>query len=178
IMQRIEKSISELDQRQIKMIKILLNKWGEIKIKISDLPESVNKVSVIISQSKIISTDRFRHFKTTNRKIYDEEYSVYKSKGLYEVLYLNEKNELAEGSRSNIFLKKDNLWFTPTLNSGALPGIYRKFFIKNNINISEKNIKIEDLLNADRLLLTNALRGEINVNKVFINNEEFIDYQE
>ncbi|MGB5288762.1 MAG: aminotransferase class IV, partial [Ignavibacteriaceae bacterium] len=118
------------------------------------------------------------HFKTTNRKIYDEEYSVYKSKGLYEVLYLNEKNELAEGSRSNIFLKKDNLWFTPTLNSGALPGIYRKFFIKNNINISEKNIKIEDLLNADRLLLTNALRGEINVNKVFINNEEFIDYQE
>ena len=178
IMKRIEKSISELDQRQIKKIKLLLNKWGEIKIEISDLLESVDKVSVIISQNKISSIDRFRHFKTTNRKLYEKEYESYKSKGLYEVLYLNEKNELVEGSRSNIFLKKDTQWFTPALNSGALPGIYRKYFIENNINTSEKNIRMEDLLNADGLLLTNALRGEIKVNKVFINNEEFIDFQE
>ena len=178
IMKRIEKSISELDQKQIKKIKVLLNKWGKIKIEISDLLESVDKVSVIISQNKISSTDRFRHFKTTNRKLYDKEYASYKSKGLYEVLYLNEKNELAEGSRSNIFLKKNNQWFTPPLNSGALPGVYRKFFIENNINTSEKNIKIEDLLKADGLTLTNALRGEIKVKKVFINKEEFIDFQE
>ena len=178
IMKRIENSISDLDQKQIKKIKLLLNKWGKIKIEISDLSESFDKVSVIISQNKISSTDRFRYFKTTNRNLYDEEYEMYKSKGLYEVLYLNEKNELAEGSRSNIFLKKDNQWFTPPLNSGALPGVYRKFFNENNINTSEKNIKMEDLLNADGLTLTNVLRGEIKVNKVFITNEEFIDFQQ
>jgi len=178
IINRIEKSILELDQRKMKRIKLLLNKWGKVKIEISDLSKPGDEVSVIISQNKISSTDRFRHFKTTNRKLYDEEYAMYKSKGIYEVLYLNEKNEFAEGSRSNIFLKKDNKWFTPLLNSGALPGIYRKYFIENNINTSEKNIKIEDLLNADGLLLTNDLRCEIKVNKIFINNEEFIDFQE
>ena len=178
IMKRIEKTISELDQRHSKKIRLLLNKWGKIKIEASDLSESFDRVSVIISQSKILSTDRFKYFKTTNRNLYDKEYSAYKSKGYYEVLYLNEKNELAEGSRSNIFLKKDNQWFTPPLYSGALPGIYRKYFINNNINAFEKSIKIDDLRNADGLILTNALRGEIRVNRVYINDEEFIEFKD
>ena len=176
IVKEIKNSIADLEHLQIKKIRLLLNKWGKIKIEITDLTEPVGKASVIISQSKIFSTDRFKHFKTTNRKLYDEEYAIHKSKGLYEVLYLNEKNELAEGSRSNIFLKKNNKWFTPPLQSGALPGIYRKYFIENNINTSEKDIKIEDLSRSDGLLLTNALRGEIKVSKVFINNNEFVEF--
>ena len=177
IMTRIEKSISELDQGQIKKIKLTLNKWGEIKIEISDLPDSRDKVYVIISKNKISSTDRFRYSKTTNRKLYDEEYASYKSKEFYEVLYLNEENEFAEGSRSNIFLKKSNQWFTPPLISGALPGIYRNYFIKNNINTSEKSIKIDDFFQADGLMLTNALRGEIRVNRLYINDEKYIEFK-
>jgi para-aminobenzoate synthetase/4-amino-4-deoxychorismate lyase len=176
IIKKIRNSIADFEHLQIKKIRLLLNKWGKIKIEITDLQEPVGKVIVIISQSKIFSTDRFRYFKTTNRKLYDKEYAMHKSKGLYEVLYLNEKNKLAEGSRSNIFLKKGKQWFTPPLNSGALPGIYRKHFMEKNPEVSERNIKVEDLFNIDSLVLTNALRGEIKVSKVFINNNEFVEF--
>jgi para-aminobenzoate synthetase/4-amino-4-deoxychorismate lyase len=89
---------------------------------------------------------------------------------------MNEKNEIVEGSRTNIFLRKGSFWLTPTLEAGALPGVYRKYFIKNHSDIAEKNIKIEDLIEANELLLTNALRGEVKVNKLFITPDEFIIY--
>ena len=47
-----------------------------------------------------------------------------------------------------------------------MPGVYRKYFIEMHPDVIEKNIKIEDLVNADELLLTNALRGEVKVNKL------------
>lgn len=171
------KSIAGVDKQKLKKIKLSLTKWGEIRIEISDIPDTTKKRSAIISKSKINSTDKFRHFKTTNRKMYDDEYSQYNSKGFYEVLYLNEKDEVAEGSRTNIFLRKDNTWFTPKYESGALPGIYRNYFIGKNPEVSEKIIKVDDLLSADEVLLTNALRGEVIVQKLYITPDEYITYK-
>lgn len=176
IRKQIVKSIAELDEQESSKIRLTLNKLGEIRVELSHILKLSKKVSVIISQNKINSTDKFRHFKTTNRKLYDDEYSHYNSKGYYEVLYLNENDDIAEGSRTNIFLRKGNVWFTPNLDSGALPGIYRNYFIQNNLNVVEKNIAVEDLIEADELLLTNALRGEVKVNKLFINSDEYITY--
>jgi branched-subunit amino acid aminotransferase/4-amino-4-deoxychorismate lyase len=109
--------------------------------------------------------------------LYDAEYSYFSSKDLYEVLYLNEKDELVEGSRTNIFIRKDNIWFTPLLESGALPGVYRKYFIEMHPQVSEKKLKIDDLVNADEILLTNVLRGEVKVNKLFLTATEYISYE-
>jgi para-aminobenzoate synthetase/4-amino-4-deoxychorismate lyase len=174
---QIAKSIIELDKQQIKKIKLSLKKGGEIKIDVSDIPKPGKEVFVIISQNKINSAEKFRYFKTTNRKLYDEECVNYSLKGFYEVLYLNERDEVAEGSRTNIFIMKENIWFTPFLESGALPGIYRKYFIENHPEVFEEKLKIKDLLDADQLLLTNALIGEAKVNKLFILPDEFITYK-
>jgi para-aminobenzoate synthetase/4-amino-4-deoxychorismate lyase len=177
IRKQIVKSIAELDEQESSKIRLTLNKLGDIRVELSHIPKLSNKISVIISQNKINSTDKFRHFKTTHRKLYDDEYSQYNSKGFYEILYLNEKDEVAEGSRTNIFLRKGATWITPHLDSGALPGIYRNYFIQNNLNVVEKNISVEDLIEANELLLTNALRGEAKVNKLFINSDEYITYE-
>ncbi len=83
---------------------------------------------------------------------------------------------MAEGSRANIFLRKADSWYTPFLESGALPGVYRKYFIEMHRNVIEKNIKIEELVNADEMLLTNALRGEVRVSKLFIGDNEYITF--
>jgi para-aminobenzoate synthetase/4-amino-4-deoxychorismate lyase len=176
IRKQIESVISEIRKRQNKKIRLALSKWGKVRIDVSNISRLPKNVSVIVSQNKINSKDQFRYFKTTNRKLYDEEYSEYNSKGFYEVLYFNERDELVEGSRTNIFIKKENSWFTPSLESGALPGIYRKYFIDVHPNVIEKNIKIEEIVNADELFLTNALRGEVKVNKLFITPNEFISY--
>jgi len=176
IRKQIEKSIEELDKQQIKKIRLALKKSGEIKIELLDFPEFLENVSVFISQNKINSTDKFRHYKTTNRKLYDDEYGQFRSKGFYEILYLNETDEIAEGSRTNIFLRKKNVWSTPSLESGALPGVYRKYFVQNHPNVFEKNIRVEDLIKADELILTNALQGEVRVSKLFITPEEYVTF--
>ncbi|MCW9066055.1 MAG: aminodeoxychorismate synthase component I [Ignavibacteriaceae bacterium] len=176
IRKQIESIISNIDKRQNKKIRLALTKWGKVRIDVSIISRLPKNVSVIVSQNKINSKDKFRYFKTTSRKLYDEEYSEYNSKGFYEVLYFNERDELVEGSRTNIFIKKENSWFTPSLESGALPGIYRKYFIDMYPNVIEKNIKYEEIVNADELFLTNALRGEVKVNKLFITPNEFISY--
>ncbi|MFI5236921.1 MAG: aminodeoxychorismate synthase component I [Ignavibacteriales bacterium] len=177
IKKQIESALSDLDKQQIKKIRIALNKWGEVNIDVSDIPNLKKNISVIISQHKIISKDKFRYFKTTNRKLYDDDHSYNNSKGFYEVLYFNEREELAEGSRTNIFLRKENVWFTPSLESGALPGVYRKYYIEMHPEVSEKKLTIDDLVNADELMLTNALRGEVKVKKLFLNQQEFLTYE-
>ena len=177
IRKQLIKSIEGVDKQKPKKIKLLLTKWGEIKIDVSDIPKLMKNISVIISRNEIDSTDKFRHFKTTNRKLYDDEYALYNSKGFYEVLYQNEKDEIAEGSRTNIFIRKGSSWFTPSSDSGALPGIYRNYFIGQNPEVSEKTLNVDDLLSAEEVVLTNALRGEVIVQKLNITPDEYITFK-
>jgi len=58
-----------------------------------------------------------------------------------------------------------------------LSGVYRKYFIQNKNNVVEKNITVEDLVNADEIVLTNALNCEVKVQKLFISPTEFISFQ-
>jgi para-aminobenzoate synthetase / 4-amino-4-deoxychorismate lyase len=169
-------AIAVFDLHLPQKIRISLCKWGQIRMDVSDIKKHPQNVSIIISENSINSDDKFRHFKTTNRKLYDDEYGAFCEKGFYEVIYFNERNELAEGSRTNIFLRKGDHWFTPSLSSGALPGIYRNHFIKNYTKIIESSLSSTDISQADEIILTNAIRGEVKVNKLFINADEYIIY--
>ncbi len=79
IRKQIDSEISNLNKGQNKKIRLTLNKWGVVKIEVTDIPELNQNISVIISQNKINSSDMFRHFKTTNRKLYDDEHLNYSS---------------------------------------------------------------------------------------------------
>lgn len=48
-----------------------------------------------------------------------------KARGCGEALMLNTKDELCEGTGSNIFIVTDGALFTPPLSSGCLPGVTR-----------------------------------------------------
>lgn len=80
-----------------------------------------------------------------------------------EAILLNSKGKLAEGSRSNIFLIKNNIVFTPNKESGCLLGITRAVLIDiaraNKIKIYEKEIEPDELFLSDEAFLTNSLIG-------------------
>jgi para-aminobenzoate synthetase/4-amino-4-deoxychorismate lyase len=154
-------------------LKLTLNKWGGTNFTITDFPDITKPVKIIISNKKILSENRFQYFKTTNRKLYNDEYKHYSNNGFYDVIYFNEMDQLAEGAITNVFIKKDNIWYTPAIESGILAGVYRKYFIgKNRGNVIEKEISKDELFNADEVVLTNSLRGEIKVEKLFHGKEE------
>lgn len=85
--------------------------------------------------------------------------------GYDEVLFLNEKGFVAEGSISNIFLIKGNKIYTPKVECGLLPGVVRNFII-NEFNVIEKEILLDDLLNADEVFVTNSLLGIMGISKI------------
>ncbi len=81
-----------------------------------------------------------------------------KLEGFDEVIFLNEKKEIAEGSVSNIFFVKGNQIITPKISCGILNGTMRDFIIKN-FEVNQDIIKLKDLQNFDGVFITNALRG-------------------
>ena len=69
-----------------------------------------------------------------------------------EALLLNTRGFLAEASRANIFLVKDNCLITPALDCGCPPGITRDTVLalarKEKIKAIEARLTLEDLERA------------------------------
>jgi para-aminobenzoate synthetase/4-amino-4-deoxychorismate lyase len=166
--------IKNLDNQKYRL-KLTLDKWGKLNNSISQIVFDDTEIKVIMSEKVIDSQNKFQYFKTTNRKLYDGEYKKYSKWGYFDVIFLNEKNEIAEGAITNIFVYKNKQVFTPPLAAGILSGVYRKHFIKNNSIVRERPVYLQDLLQADKIVLTNSVRSEVVVNKLFLDKSEFIN---
>jgi len=83
--------------------------------------------------------------------------------GDQEALFLNQHGRIAEGATSNVFAIQNGTLSTPSLNSGALPGITRKVLceIAHSLSLpcTECAITPEELKASDELFLTNAGTG-------------------
>ena len=172
LLKKIKKNYSEGKYK----VRLNLNKWGTVNIEFSSITSPPDVVKIIISDQSVNSENKFQYFKTTSRELYDSELTKYKQEGYFEVIFFNEKEELAEGSFTNIFIKKNDVWLTPPLTSGILPGIYRDHFIFTQEGVKEIVITLNDLLNADEVMLVNSVRGEVKVDRLYYANE-FIEYK-
>jgi branched-chain amino acid aminotransferase len=78
-----------------------------------------------------------------------------------EALWFTTANRLAEGSISNVFIVRDGTLKTPPLDTPVLPGIARSEVLDIaqtlGIDAHETPIGIDDLLDADEVLLTNTM---------------------
>jgi len=112
-----------------------------------------------VSSTRLDSADAFLFHKTTRRELYDREWQHYaEMMGADEVIYLNERGELAEGSRTNIFVERDGVLATPQLTSGLLPGVLRSELLATRKAV-ERVLTLEDLKSADAVYLGNSVRG-------------------
>lgn len=170
---QLKKELSKYVNQSPQKVKLYLNKWGKTRIEITLLKSLPEEIKVVLSKNRINNKNKYQYFKTSNRKLYNREQKYFSKRGYYEVLYFNNHNELAEGSISNIFLKIGDTYFTPPVTSGILPGVYRNFIIRRDSDIKESKLYFEDLMKADEIILTNALRGEIKVNRLYLNQTEF-----
>lgn len=101
--------------------------------------------------------------KTTNYLLYRLAYAKAREKGFDEAVILNQKGNIAEASRSNLFFIKDKELFTPSLACGCLNGITRRVIFdlakKYHIKAYEGVFSILDLYACDEAFLTNSLMG-------------------
>ena len=84
------------------------------------------------------------------------------SRGLFEVIALNEAGRLTDGGRTSLFLVSGGQLLTPPVSDGALPGVARRVLLEAGL-AREAPLEPGDLEGAQALLLTNSLRGAIPV---------------
>ncbi|HEY7670247.1 MAG TPA: aminodeoxychorismate synthase component I, partial [Hyphomicrobium sp.] len=109
-------------------VRLLLSAEGNVSVTTTPLPPPhPNPVMrFVVSETRLNSADIFLYHKTTRRELFDREWQHYSdSVGADEVIYLNERGELCEGSRTTIFLERGGRLLTPALSSGLLPGTLR-----------------------------------------------------
>jgi branched-chain amino acid aminotransferase len=103
------------------------------------------------------------NFKTKNGLLYVMAAIAAKEKGLDDYLLINEKDSVIESSNSNLFVVSNGVLYTPSLEDGCLAGTMRMQVINialtHGIKVYECAILPQNLLAADEIFLTNAIRG-------------------
>ena len=140
-------------------VRVLLERSGAVKITHTPVAEQTGSGTVTISTIRVSSSDRFLRHKTTRRQLYDRLYEEALRRGEDEVLFLNERSKVTEGAISNVFIEKDGQWFTPPVECGLLPGIYRRHLLETKPAAAERVLHLEDLASADAVYICNAVRG-------------------
>jgi para-aminobenzoate synthetase/4-amino-4-deoxychorismate lyase len=162
IIKQLNRKVDFFNKSNRYRLRLLLYRDGRVKIETRILTELNGVVRITFSKNRTNSADNFLFHKTTRRKLYNDEYKKYSQEGFYDVIFLNEKNQITEGTISNVFIKKNGIFYTPPLNCGLLEGTFRKFLFRNKkFLIKEKILYKDDIIEADKIYLTNAVRGMV-----------------
>jgi para-aminobenzoate synthetase/4-amino-4-deoxychorismate lyase len=142
-------------------IRLLVDKNGNADTERSGITRFPFKTPTIaVFGRRTNSADIFLSHKTSRRAMYNEAFRKASKKGIADYIFMNENNEITEGCISNIFLKKKDIYYTPPLKCGLLPGIYREHLLNSEPDkFKEKLLYKKDLLEADEIYLCNSTRG-------------------
>jgi para-aminobenzoate synthetase/4-amino-4-deoxychorismate lyase len=147
------------------MVRLLLAEDGKLTVTSTplDLPAEGTVWKFVVSDQRVDERDPLFFHKTTRREFYDREMARQKElTGCDEVVFLNKKGELTEGTRTTLFIEQDGRLFTPALTCGLLPGTLREELIDlPRAAASEAVLTLADLKRADRVYLGNSVRGLI-----------------
>jgi branched-chain amino acid aminotransferase len=102
-------------------------------------------------------------YKTKNGLIYVLASIAAKEKGVDDFLLHNESGGIIEATSSNVFVVSNGVLYTPGLEEGCLAGTMRmqviNLALENGIKVYECNLMPQNLLVADEIFLTNAVKG-------------------
>jgi len=144
-------------QTEDQRVRLQLSRSGVLETTHAPLVASKAALSVRLATDRLDSGDPFLRHKTTRRSLYDRAFDAAVAQGFDEVIFLNQRGEIAEASRNSVFVEIDGRLITPPLACGLLPGVLRRVLIESGEAIEE--IVPVSLLASNPLLLGNSLHG-------------------
>jgi branched-chain amino acid aminotransferase len=107
--------------------------------------------------------DHLANLKSNNYLLYLLAARFAGEHGLGDCLVLNSRDTLADTAIANLFLFSSGRCFTPPLSDGGVAGVMRRHVLtvlpEAGFPVEEKTVTIDELLAADEVFLTNAIRG-------------------
>ena len=111
---------------------------------------------------RVDESDPARAHKTTERPLYYAGRRYAEAAGLEDVLFLDSRGMLCEGSIASVFVvsgpRDRPTVVTPPLRAGALPGVLREELIEQG-RVEERDVGVEQLRSASAVLLGSSVRG-------------------
>jgi len=144
-------------------LRLALHKDGRLELAATALDAlPPGAVTVLLAERPLDDPHGLGAHKTTLRARYDEGLRAALAAGAFDTLFFDSAGRLTEGGRSNVFLLLDGEWRTPPAGRGVLPGTMRAALLEDPAWAArEAELRVEDLLRAQRIVLTNALRGAV-----------------
>jgi para-aminobenzoate synthetase/4-amino-4-deoxychorismate lyase len=138
-------------------VRLLLSPRGTYDVETEQLPPAQPDtiLSATFARTQVDSRDPFLYHKTTNRTLYREELAA--RPDCAEVIFLNERGEVTEGTTSNIVAKLDGALVTPPIRCGLLPGVFREELLSQGVTRERVITKVE-LERAEEIYLVNSVR--------------------
>jgi para-aminobenzoate synthetase/4-amino-4-deoxychorismate lyase len=140
-------------------VRLLLNASGDVTVTAMKSPLDVSTGLIRLSRERTASKDVFLRHKTTQRNLYESQYAEARANCFDDTIFLNERDEITEGTISNIFIRQSGRLLTPPLSSGVLPGVFRRQLLETTAAAGERVLKLTDLESADAIFLCNSVRG-------------------
>ena len=145
-------------------IRLILAPDGMLSVSAAPIEPPGHKEPIpraVISAIAVSSADPGLCHKTTRRALYDSELRTWSARtGCFDVIFVNERAEVTEGARTNVFIQRGAAILTPPLECGLLDGTLRKWMLDSQaIPTRECVLTVADLASADRIFLGNSVRG-------------------
>ena len=143
-------------------LRLALDAHDRLTLTAAPLAPLQEPVRLVLAAEPTDSGDVFLRHKTSVRSRYDAAWRAAEAEGAFDALFFNERGELTEGGRSNVFVRIDGEWITPPLSCGLLPGVMRATMLAAPAwRASERVITREMLGRAEGIVVCNALRGPL-----------------
>lgn len=143
----------------IHKVRVQLASDGGITVESQPLPgtdRAVSPAAIAVSHVRVDASDPFLYHKTTRRTLYDDQLRAHP--GCYDCIFLNERDEVTEGSYNTIVISLHGELLTPALDCGLLPGVLRAELLAVGA-IREAVLTRDHLQAADTIWLVNSVRG-------------------
>jgi para-aminobenzoate synthetase/4-amino-4-deoxychorismate lyase len=145
-------------------IRLLLDEDGMLNVESAEIDAaSIGRTDVrfALADQPVDSGDPHRYHKTTRRESLDDERERLAAvTGCDEVLFVNERGELTEGSYTSLFVERNGVLLTPPLPCGLLDGTLRRELLESGERrVEECLLYPADLESADAVWLGNSVRG-------------------
>ena len=177
LLHEVEKLMTHHHYRECARVRLMVSRGeGALNAEVENGPQflvecfpaknySFNEVGLKIDlfEKSRKNADAYSHLKTSNFLPYVMAALHAHEQELDECVLLNHEGRICDGTISNIFWVKNEAVFTPPLSEGGIGGTMRRYLLETlpgvGLQVKEVNATTDELLSADEIFLTNAIRG-------------------
>ncbi len=140
------------------IVRLTVEEQGRVTIENRPFPGLHGAYTVGISPVVVDRSSPWLYHKSSHRGVYESARRWAVAHHLDDALLITSDGFLTESTLANLLVRRDGKLLTPPVSEGLLPGVMRAVLVADG-RAKEARLAPHDLLDAEEVLLCNAVRG-------------------